>query len=82
METHSIKVSTILNLSSNDVPKKFDSKLGKVLHFMVEHEIVLGHVISKEEIKVYKVDRCHSQASHTQMCEKYLIFFRTCQILS
>ena len=22
-------------------------------------------------------DRCHSQASHTQMCERYPIFFRT-----
>jgi len=27
-------------------------------------------------------DRCHNQASHTQMCERYPIFLRTCLILS
>jgi len=27
-------------------------------------------------------DRCHSQASHTQMCERYLIFLRISRILS
>jgi len=45
-------------------------------HFMVQHGIVLGYEISRKEIE----DRGHSQAFHTQMCERYSIFHRTCRI--
>jgi len=61
--------------------EEFDIKLGKVPLHGTTWDCPRSCDFQERDRSGQSEDRCNSQASYIQMCERYLIFFRTRRIL-